>query len=150
MSEGLTTRKPVWAHIPIAVELPENGAWLHPIRAQLVLGALSENCTGDGICKVLPMHETVSCCQALPVSVSIDRFRSKMLILVHWRAACRQNLDRLTSQQALYLAEPFTLPSWLCSLFACAPVCIHSGTYPLQIHNEQWEIRLPLLELHEG
>lgn len=98
------------------------------VRCNLVLGELSRNCQGKGICKVLPLHRTTSCCPIVEATISFHDSGFLWLFL----QSKQQRAIAPDHQTSFVMNEDFALPNWLCERLPlpASGAVIRAGRYP--------------------
>lgn len=102
------------------------------LNAELILGTLSSNCRGQGICKVLPLGSNAAeqCSSVRATLMKVNQHR--LHILFYPQHSCHKVRRRLLSKNIFIVEEPFQLPNWVCNKlsFSGTPV-IPAGQYSI-------------------
>lgn len=101
------------------------------LQAELTLGQLSANCSGTGICKVLPVGASASSCTSVR-STLVRHSPFRLDILFYRREACSCLDQHVFQRKSFVLNEVFVLPDWVTEKLQLPEgLCIADGTYPL-------------------
>jgi hypothetical protein len=106
------------------------------INAELIIGKLSANCQGNGICKMLPVGTYNMKCSAVRCTL-VKREDNHVEMLLYTQQCCANLRNRLLAQEEFIMEEPFELPSWIrTALRMTETKQIPAGSYPMLKLNE--------------
>lgn len=101
------------------------------VNADVIIGNLSANCKGNGICKILPRGQFVADCSAVK-STLVKSSQDQLDIVFYTQECCDKTYDRAFAHRAFTLEEPFQLPFWVRrSLSFRGRRRIPAGSYPM-------------------
>jgi len=101
------------------------------INAELVVGKLSANCRGNGICKMLPLGSVVAKCSALRCTL-IRRDLDQLNIVFFPQDCCPGMRKKVFSSDSFVIEEPFQLPAWVRKALSYnGESLIPAGVYPI-------------------
>ncbi|HKK78526.1 MAG TPA: hypothetical protein VJ933_02810, partial [Phaeodactylibacter sp.] len=82
------------------------------VNADVIIGNLSANCKGNGICKMLPRDQFAAKCSAVK-STLVKRSQGQLDIVFYTQECCGKTYDRAFAHRAFTLEESFQLPLWV-------------------------------------
>lgn len=106
------------------------------VNAELIIGKLSANCKGNGICKMLPADSMVAKCSAVRGTL-VKRSPDRLDVVFYPRGCCPRVKSRVFASDTFLVEEPFQLPSWVKqTLSFYGERQIPAGSYPLLLLKE--------------
>lgn len=101
------------------------------VNADVIIGSLSANCKGNGICKMLPRGQFAAKCSAVKSTLA-KRSQDQLDIVFYTQECCDKTYDRVFAHKAFILEEPFQIPFWVRrSLSFRKQRQIPAGSYPI-------------------
>lgn len=103
------------------------------INAELILGNLSTNCKGNGICKMLPLGASTnnSACRSIKCTIVKHEY-DRISIVFDTEECCPKLYLRAFSSNNFLIEQAFSLPHWAVSALSLEEVnTISPGAYPI-------------------
>lgn len=116
-----------------------NGLTDHPchlginnvINADVIIGNLSANCKGNGICKMLPRGSFAAQCSTVK-STLVKRAQKQLDIVFYTQACCPSMYRRAFANGEFIVEASFRLPDWVRKTLSFqAQPQIPAGSYPM-------------------
>ena len=106
------------------------------VNTDVIIGNLSVNCKGNGICKMLPSGSFSAHCSAVK-STLVKRLGHRLDIVFYPQESCPKLRQRVFTQADFIMEEPFPLPKWVrTALSFGGQARIPAGSYPMLLLKE--------------
>ncbi|NBC07330.1 MAG: hypothetical protein GVY26_09060 [Bacteroidetes bacterium] len=101
------------------------------VNADVIIGNLSVNCKGNGICKMLPRGSFVAQCSAVK-STLVKRGQHRLDVVFYTQECCDKIFNRVFVPGTFTVEESFQLPVWVRrALSFRGQRRIPAGSYPI-------------------
>ncbi|MCG8331233.1 MAG: hypothetical protein MI974_26320 [Chitinophagales bacterium] len=121
------------------------------INAELIIGRLSANCKGNGICKMLPIDNLIAKSKCSAIKCTLIKKGDNQLNAVFFAQSCCSRIrQKVFANNSFIIEEPFFLPDWVKTALSYKNdnmMMIPIGVYPIIKLGEYTLIRF---ELHNS
>lgn len=125
----------------------QTGLYEGILQAELVLGQLSADCSGNGICKVMPVGASGNQCTSVRTTL-IRQSPQQLHIIFYRQNTCDCIHERVFDREKFVLEEVFLLPVWVIrELRLNEGVGIANGEYPLMHFGKYSLASFPLFSI---